>query len=60
MIRKTAKTRKYFSPVAKETGMALEKNFCASVVILNVTVEELKNINKNDGTDDAEPMYFEF
>ena len=40
--------------------MALEKNFCASIVTFNVTVEELQNINKKDGTADAEPMYFEF
>lgn len=40
--------------------MVLEKNFCASIVTFNVTVEELKNINKNDGTDDEVPMYFEF
>ena len=44
----------------KETGMVLEKNFCASIVTFNVTVEELQNINKKDGTADAEPMYFEF
>ena len=39
--------------------MALERNFCASQVILNVTVEELKNINKS-GTTDPEATYFEF
>lgn len=60
MIRKAQKTRKYSAPSSKETGMVLEKNFCASIVTFNVTVEELKNINKNDGTDDEVPMYFEF
>ena len=59
MIRKTQKTRKYSAPSSKETGMALERNFCASQVILNVTVEELKNINKS-GTTDPEATYFEF
>ena len=60
MIRKAQKTRKYSAPSSKETGMVLEKNFCASIVTFNVTVEELQNINKKDGTADAEPMYFEF
>lgn len=40
--------------------MALERNFCASQVILNVTVEELKNINKTSGTTEPEATYFEF
>ena len=60
MIRKAQKSRKYSAPSSKETGMALERNFCASQVILNVTVEELKNINKTSGTTEPEATYFEF
>ena len=60
MIRKAQKTRKYSAPSSKETGMVLEKNFCASQVILNVTVEEMKNINKTSGTAEPESTYFEF
>ena len=51
MIRKAKKTRKYSAPSSKETSMALEKNFCASVRF-NVKVQELVNINE-DVDDDS-------
>ncbi len=60
MVRKKKTARDYSTPRSVETNMALEKNFCASIVTFNVTVEELQNINMNDGTDDAEPTYLEF
>ena len=59
MIRKTKKSRKYSAPRSKETDMALESNFCATVRF-NVQVQQLDNINLKDGTADEEPMYFEF
>ncbi len=58
MIRKTKKSRKYSAPSSKETSMALETNICS--VVFNVRVQALDNINLKDGTDDEEPMYFEF
>ena len=58
MIRKAKKTRQYSAPSSKETGMVLEKNFCASIVTLNVTIEALDNINDDESADAA--MYFEF
>ena len=62
MIRKAKKSRKYSAPSSKETSMALENNFCATV-LFNLQVQELDNINTHlneDGTDTVEPMYFEF
>ena len=64
MIRKTKKARKYSAPSSKETGMALESNFCATV-LFDLQVQELDNINTHTRTlngveDTVEPMYFEF
>ncbi len=64
MFRRNNKTRKYQAPYAKETHMALESNFCATV-LFNVQVNELKNMNNPDdpfsGVDEAagEVFYFE-
>lgn len=60
MIRKTKKTRKYHAPCVKETHLALENNICS--VVFNVQVKELENINLmvEEGTAEAEPLYFEF
>ena len=55
--------RKYSAPSSKETSMALESNFCATVRFhADIEVDELDNINTRkaaDGTTE-EPMYFEF
>lgn len=59
MIRRNKKSRKYQAPSAKETQMALERNFCMESVRFNVRVQELDNVNAKSG-DEAEPMYFEF
>ncbi len=58
------KTRKYQTPCAAVTDMALENNFCATVRFL-IDVDELENMNDpNDplkGVGDAkdEVFYFE-
>ena len=44
MIRRIKKTKKYQAPYAKETRMALENNFCATVRFL-IDVEETENVN---------------
>ena len=44
MIRRIKKTKKYQAPYAKETSMALENNFCATVRFL-IDVEETVNMN---------------
>ncbi len=64
MFRRNNKTRKYQAPSAKVTHMALESNFCATV-LFNVQVNELKNMNNPDdpfsGVGEAaeEVFYFE-
>ena len=64
MFRRNNKTRKYQAPSAKVTHMALESNFCATV-LFNVQVNELKNMNDPDdpfsGVGEAaeEVFYFE-
>ena len=60
MVRKTKKTRKYQAPYALETHVAFERNICS--VVFNVQVKELENINLmvEEGTAEAEPLYFEF
>ena len=64
MYRRNNKTRKYQAPSAKVTHMALESNFCATV-LFNVQVNELKNMNDPDdpfsGVGEAaeEVFYFE-
>ena len=63
MIRRNKKTRKYQAPYAKETHMALESNFCTTV-LFNMQVDELHNMNleveasKRETPED--PFYFEF
>ena len=64
MFYRNKKTRKYQAPVALATHMALESNFCATV-LFNVQVNELKNMNDPDdpfsGVGEAaeEVFYFE-
>ena len=64
MFRRNNKTRKYQTPYAAVTDMALENNFCATVRFL-IDVDELENMNDpNDakkGIGDAaeEVFYFE-
>ena len=62
MFRLNNKTRKYQSPSAKVTQMALESNFCQTGLRLNAQVDELHNINKDKGEegDASDPLYFEF
>ena len=61
MIRRNKKTRKYQAPFAKETHMALESNFCATV-LFNVQVNELQNMNDPDDpmgiSDGAEEVFY--
>ena len=63
MFRLNNKTRKYQSPSVKVTQMALESNFCTTVIV-NGQSDALRNINaemtdpvKGDASD---PLYFEF
>ena len=63
MFRLNNKTRKYQTPYVKVTQMALESNFC-NTVIVNGQSDALRNINaemedpvKGDSSD---PLYFEF
>ena len=59
MIRKTKKARKYHAPSVKETHMALENNFCATLDF-NVKVKEWENLNDVESPDDLdEAFYFE-
>ena len=59
MRRHFKKTRIYHAPSAKVTQMALESNFC-NTLRFNVQVDELKNINKEDGDGPGSALYFEF
>lgn len=60
MFYRNKKTRKYQAPSAKVTHMALESNFCQTGRY-NVQVDEMKHLyHHEDGTADAEPLYFEF
>ncbi len=44
MIRRIKKTRKYQAPYAKETHMALESNFCATVrFLMDVEDYDIRN-----------------
>ena len=47
MFRRNNKTRKYQAPTAQETQMALESNFCNSV-LFNLQVEEYEVVNDED------------
>ena len=61
MYRRNNKTRKYQAPSAKVTHMALESNFCATV-LFNVQVNELKNMNDPDDplgiSENAEEVFY--
>ena len=63
MFRLNNKTRKYQSPSVKVTQMALESNFCETVIV-NGQSDALRNINAE--MDDpvkgkaSDPLYFEF
>ena len=60
MIRKTKKTRKYHAPNAKVTLLALEQNFCQTGRA-NIQVDRMEHLyHHEDGTADAEQLYFEF
>ena len=63
MFRRNNKTRKYQAPSAKVTHMALERNFCQSV-LFNVQVKDLENMNNPnnplEGVGDAEGEVFYF
>jgi len=63
MFRRNNKTRKYQAPYALVTHIALEGNFCQSV-LFNVQVNELKNMNDPtnplEGVGDAEGEVFYF
>ena len=56
MFYRNKKTRKYQAPVAIETHVALESNFCFTV-LLNVEVDELEHVNASE--DVEESFYFE-
>ena len=56
MFYRNKKTRKYQAPVALEMHVALESNFCFTV-LLDVEVDELKHVN--DLEDVEESFYFE-
>ena len=56
MFYRNKKTRKYQAPVALETHVALESNFCFTV-LLNVEVGELEHVNASE--DVEESFYFE-
>ena len=64
MFRRNNKTRKYQTPCAAVTDMALENNFCATVRFL-MDVDELENMNdpkdplKGVGDAAEEVFYFE-
>ena len=64
MFRRNNKSRKYQTPCAAVTDMALENNFCATVRF-NVQVNELENMNdpndplKGVGEAEDEVFYFE-
>ncbi len=64
MFRRNNKTRKYQAPTALVTHMALENNFCATV-LFKIDVDELENMNDPNnplkGVGDAaeEVLYFE-
>ena len=60
MFRRNNKTRKYQAPAAMVTQMALERNFCQSV-LFNVQVKDLENMNdpESENYDASEVFYFE-
>ena len=60
MFRRNNKTRKYQAPAAVATQIALEGNFCQSV-LFNVQVKDLENMNdpESDNYDASEVFYFE-
>lgn len=60
MFRRNNKTRKYQAPYAKVTHMALESNFCQTV-LFNVQVKDLENMNdpESDNYDASEVFYFD-
>ena len=60
MFRRNNKTRKYQAPAAMVTHMALESNFCQTV-LFNVQVKDLENMNdpESENYDASEVFYFE-
>lgn len=63
MIRRKKQSRRYHAPSAKVTQMALESNFC-NTVIVNGQSDALRNINAEKADpvkgDASDPLYFEF
>ena len=63
MFRRNNKTRKYQAPSVKVTHMALESNFCQTV-LFNVQAKDLENMNNPnnplEGVGDAEGEVFYF
>ena len=59
MIRRNRKTRKYHAPSAKVTQMALESNFCQTIVF-KAQVDQLENVNADESYKDTEGFYFDF
>ena len=58
---KHKKFRAYRAPQIGFTDLEAEGVFCGSPVILNLQVDELKNINSvKNGEETVEPMYVEF
>ena len=55
MIRHLNKSRRYQAPCVKETHVAFESNFCATVRF-RLEVEELDNVNAGE---DIAGEYFE-
>ena len=60
MFRRNNKTRKYQAPTALVTQMALERNFCQSV-LFNVQAKDLENMNdpESENYDNTEVFYFD-
>ena len=60
MFRRNNKTREYQAPTALVTQMALERNFCQSV-LFNVQAKDLENMNdpNSEHFDDTEVFYFD-
>ncbi|MBR6933106.1 MAG: hypothetical protein IKH49_07385 [Bacteroidales bacterium] len=57
MFRRNTKSRKYQAPLAKETPVVFENNFCATVRF-NIQVQDYDNVNAHQDWA-AEGEYFE-
>ena len=60
MFYRNKKTRKYQTPYAKVTHMALESNFCQTVRFkLMMDVDPLDNMNDASTNEDIDAEYFD-